>query len=186
MRNFSNPTPSPACPFVRGRVVALCQVHWLDWGPLLSPWAFGHYKDHWLTWVCRLLRPIMLRDQLCHLLKTHCSGKKMQHCRLQPHLHQWGSCSRREGDLHGRVLPCTRGTIALATELAGIQHCWYHWHHVDSTHAPSLTLQVKQLKIPPLNPMGWKEGLCRGWVLSLLWAGGFSIVFLQENLILAI
>ena len=44
----------------------------------------------------------------------------------------------------------------------------------------SLSLQVKQLKIPSLNPTGWREGLCRGKVFSLLWAGGFSIVFLQE------
>lgn len=33
--------------------------------------------------------------------------------------------------------------------------------------------------MPSLNPMGWSWGLCRGRIFSLLWAGGFSVVFLQ-------
>ena len=158
-----------------------------------SPQAFGHYKDRGLTQVCRLLRPIMLRDKLCHLLKTHCSGKKMKLTLVMADYNlifisecpiQGGKGTQRAECfpvpwgpqlwLQNLLTYSTAGTTGTTT--AGQQ----------VPHPPSLSLQVKQLKIPSLNPTRWREGLCRGGILSLLWAGGFSIVFLQETFTLAI
>lgn len=149
------------------------------------PWplVFGHHEDHELTQVCRLLRPIMLRDKLCHLLKTHCSsGKKML---TLPWQLSTSSSSRRKG--MQRVL------LWCFSVPQGMQF-WLQNLLVESTagssgtttvsqqvpYPPSSSLPIKLLEMLSLNPMGWRWDLCRGRVLSLLWAGGFSVVFLKE------
>lgn len=96
------------------------------------PLVFGHHEDHKLTQVCRFLRPIMLTDKLCHLLKTHCSGKKMDltledsllweedaadpcHGRFQPHLHQRGQGYRGY---------CCCASLCHRDHSSGYRTCW--------------------------------------------------------------
>lgn len=50
----------------------------------------------------------------------------------------------------------------------------------EGIHLSSFSLQIKLLQMPSLNPMGWRWDLCRGRLFSSVWAGGLSIVFLQE------
>lgn len=130
-----------------------------------SPQALGHYKDHGLTQVCRLLRPIMLRDKLCHLLKTHCSVKKMQ---LTLAMTDYNLIFISEGPVQGG-----KGTQrAECFRVPWGPQLWLQNLLVYSTagntgttgtttagqkfpHPTSLSLQVKQLKIASLKPMGW-------------------------------
>lgn len=88
------------------------------------PLVFGYHEDHKLTQVCRLLRPTMLTDKLCHLLKTHWSGKKMQLTLAMAAFNLIFIKEKRDASI-AMVLPCATGTTVLATELAGRKHSWY-------------------------------------------------------------
>lgn len=96
------------------------------------PLVFGHHEDHKLTQVCRLLRPIMLRDKLWRLLKAHCSGKKMQLTLAMAAFNLIFIKEEKHAEGVALVLPCTTGTTALAAELAGRKHSWYKWHPTGS------------------------------------------------------
>lgn len=96
------------------------------------PLVFGHHEAHKLTQVCRLLRPIMLRDKLCRLLKAHCSGKKMQLTLAMAAFNLIFIKEKKHAESVALVLPCTTGATALAAELAGRKHSWYKWHPTGS------------------------------------------------------
>lgn len=85
------------------------------------PLVFGHHQDHELTQVCRLLGPIML--------KTHCSGKKMQLTLAITYFNLIFIKEERDAEGIAVVLPCTTGTTVLDTQLASRKHSWYQWHH---------------------------------------------------------
>lgn len=139
-------------------------------------------RNHKLIQVCRLLRLIILTDKFCHVLKTLCSGKKMQPTLAMVAFNLLFIKGERDAEGIAVVLPVPQGPQfwlqnLLVESTAGPRGSTTASQQVP--YPPSLSLQIKLLQMPSLNPMGWQWGLCRGKVISLLWAGGFSIVFLQ-------
>lgn len=119
----------------------------------------GTMRNHKLIQVCRLLRLIILTDKFCHVLKTLCSGKKMQPTLAMVAFNLLFIKGERDAEGIAVVLPVPQGPQfwlqnLLVESTAGPRGSTTASQQVP--YPPSLSLQIKLLQMPSLNPMGWQ------------------------------